>query len=183
MSFMTRNLSKTCRRRRHSVSLLHAHLVFVTKYRRRVITTRVFERLRRSMTQTARALGVTLVAIEADGDHPHLMIEHQPCLTLSEIVRRLKGASSRFIRQARLPEVLRRLWGRAFWSPSFFVVSCGGAPLETVKAYVENQGQSPQKPSCQQDPSRTYSSMSNSKRKPATPYPRTEVRGLRALHL
>lgn len=112
--------------------------MFTTKYRRQVITIRVFERLRRSMVETARSLGITLVALEADGDHLHLMIEHPPSLSLSEIARRLKGASSRFIRRACLPEVLRQLWGKAFWSPSFFVVSCGGAPLETVKAYVEN---------------------------------------------
>ena len=86
---------KTYRRRRHSVSLLHAHLVFTTKYRRRVITPRVFELLRRSMRRTAAGLGVRLVALESDGDHLHLMIAHPPSLALSEIVRRLKGASSR----------------------------------------------------------------------------------------
>ena len=160
---------KTYRRRRHSVSMIHTHLVFVTKYRRRVIAPRVFELLRRSMRRTSAALGIQLVAIESDGDHLHLMLEHPPSLALSEIVRRLKGASSRLVRQARLPEVLRKLWGKAFWSPSFFVVSCGGAPLETVKAYVENQ-QAPdrKKPRLRLGP------------EPERPYPRTEVRGLRA---
>lgn len=51
----------------------------------------------------------------------------------------MKGASSRALRLARLPEVLRKLWGKAFWSPSYFVESCGGAPLEIIKAYVDNQ--------------------------------------------
>ena len=160
---------KSYRRRRHSVSLLHAHLVFTTKHRRRVITPRVFELLRRPMRRTAAGLGVRLIALESDGDHLHLMIAHPPSLALSEIVRRLKGASSRLVRQARLPEVIRKLWGKAFWSPSFFVVSCGGAPLEIVKAYVENQ-QAPdrRKPRLRRGP------------EPERPYPRTEVRGLRA---
>ena len=125
---------KTYRRRLHSVSLLHAHLVFTTKYRRRVITPRVFELLRRSMQRTATGLDIRLIAIESDGDHLHLMLEHPPTLALSEIVRRLKGAASRLVRQARLPDILRKLWGKAFWSPSFFIVSCGGAPLDVVKA-------------------------------------------------
>lgn len=150
--------------------MLHAHLVFSTKYRRRVITRRVFEILRRSIRATAWTLGVSLVAIESDGDHLHLMLDYPPSRSLSEIVRRLKGASSRLVRRARLPEVLRRLWGKAFWSPSTFVVSCGGAPLETVKAYVENQ---------QRPDRKTRPRLRRGPEKEA-PYPRTEVRGLRA---
>ena len=132
-------MKKRYRRRSHGVSMLHAHLVTCTKYRRRVLTRRVFEALRASMRRTAAALGVDLVALEAEGDHLHLMIEYPPSLALGEIARRLKGAASRAVRLKRFPEVLKKLWGAAFWSPSYFVVSCGGAPLETVKAYVENQ--------------------------------------------
>jgi len=163
---------KTYRRKRHSVSLLYAHLVFVIKYRRRVITDRAFVLLRKSMQATAKALDININAIEADGDHLHIMLCYPPQLALSEIVRRLKGASSRLIRQARLPEVVRRLWGKAFWSPSYFVVSCGGAPLETVKAYIDNQ-QNPLRRSRKD----TIPAQETSSPKP---YPRTEVRGLRA---
>ena len=170
-AIQVKNLKKTYRRRRHSVSLLHAHLVFCTTYRREVITLRAFEILRRSMRRTAQAIGIELVAIESDGDHVHLMIHYPPNLALGEIVRRLKGASSRHLRQRRLPEVARRLWGAHFWSPSYFVVSCGGAPLETVKAYVENQ----QSPERKRRPSTTIR-----KGPKGAPYPGTEVRGLRA---
>ena len=132
-------MRKNYRRRRHSVSLLHAHLVFSIKYRRRVLTRRVFEILRQSMRQTAASMQVDLVAIEADGDHLHIMINYPPSLSLAKITQRLKGASSRAVLLRRLPEVLKKLWGHAFWSPSYFVVSCGGAPLEVVKSYVDNQ--------------------------------------------
>ena len=132
-------MKKHYRRHSHGVSLLHAHIVTCTKYRRRVLTARVLIHLRASMRRTARALGVNLVALEAEGDHLHLMIEYPPSLSLGEIVRRLKGAAARAVRAARFPEVLKRLWGAHFWSPSYFVVSCGGAPLEAVKAYVDNQ--------------------------------------------
>ena len=148
---------------------MHAHLVFTTKYRRRVITRRVFDALRRSMRMTARAIGVEICAIESDGDHLHLVVCYPPARGLSEIVRRLKGASSRMVRKMRLPEVLRRLWGNAFWSPSYFVVSTGGAPLEIVKAYVENQGKLRAA-----DPTHRHMV------RKILPYPRTQVRELRA---
>lgn len=124
------------------------------------------------MRQTAQTIGFEIIAEEADGDHLHLMIYYPPNLDLSQIVKRLKGASSRHIRQRVLPEITSKLWGKAFWSPSYFVVSCGGAPLDVVKSYIEQQ----------QNPLRKKrdESILNRKTKPKSPYPRTEVRGLRA---
>ena len=132
-------LRKTTARRRHSVSMLHAHLIFCTKYRRQVLTPRVFDALRRSVSQTAKAIGITIEAIESDKDHVHLLFAFPPHLALATIAQRIKGASSRFIRQQRFPDVLRKLWGRNFWSASYCVVSCGGASLDIVKAYVDGQ--------------------------------------------
>jgi hypothetical protein len=60
-------------------------------------------------------------------------------VALSALAQRLKGASSRSVRQFRYPEVTSRLWGRHFWSASYCVVSCGGAPLEVIKRYVQTQ--------------------------------------------
>lgn len=170
-----KTITKTYRRKRHSVSLLHAHIVFCTKYRRSVITRRVFDALRTSMRRTARAIDIELIAVESDGDHIHLMIAYPPNIALCEIVRRLKGASSRSVRLKRFTEVLKRLWGSAFWSPSYFIVSCGGAPLEVVKSYVENQRVA----------SRQKNTKTNSGLTPTTPirksslHHRTEVRGFR----
>jgi putative transposase len=132
-------LRKTYARRHHSVAMLHAHLIFCTKYRRQVLTPRVFEALRRSVAQTAHALGLVVEAIEADQDHVHVLFAFPPNLALSTITQRIKGASSRFIRQQRFPDVLKKLWGRHLWAPSYCVVSCGGAPLDVVKRYVDNQ--------------------------------------------
>lgn len=124
------------------------------------------------MRQTAQTIGIEIIAAEADGDHLHLMIYYPPNLNLSQIVKRLKGASSRQIRQRMLPEIASKLWGKAFWSPSYFVVSCGGAPLDVIKSYVEQQ----------QNPLRKKRDkpILNTKAKPKSPYPRTKVRGLRA---
>ena len=94
-------LKKNYQRKRHSVSLLHAHLVFCVKYRRRAITRRAFEILRRSMRKTAETIDIDLIAVQSDGDHLHLRICYPPTLSLSKIVHRLKGASSRHLRAQR----------------------------------------------------------------------------------
>jgi putative transposase len=72
-------------------------------------------------------------------DHVHLLVEYPPKVSLSTLVNSLKGVSSRRLRATRLPEVEAKLRGDHFWSPSYCAVSCGGAPLEIVKRYVEQQ--------------------------------------------
>lgn len=125
---------------RHVVHRLHAHLVFTTKYRRGAIRTdRVRLLLKEVMTSVADDMGATVEVVEADGDHVHLLVNYPPHLALSTLVNGLKGVSSRRLRQQDWPEVTCVLWGTAFWSPSYCVVSCGGAPLDIIKAYVETQ--------------------------------------------
>lgn len=125
---------------RHVVHRLYAHLVFTTKYRRGAIhTDRVRDLLREVMTSVAADVGAQIDTLEADGDHVHLLVSYPPQLALSRLVNALKGVSSRRLRQQGWPEVRRVLWGEAFWSPSYCVVSCGGAPLDVIKEYIENQ--------------------------------------------
>jgi putative transposase len=78
-------------------------------------------------------------AWEADDDHVHLLIAYPPKVALSKPVNALKGASSYRLRGVCYPEVQAVLRGQAFWSPGCCVVSCGGAPLGTIKTYVETQ--------------------------------------------
>jgi len=74
-----------------------------------------------------------------EADHVHLLVTYPPKVSLSVLVNSLKGVSARRLRSAKLPEVTGKLWGRHFWSPSYCAVSCGGAPLEVIKRYVEAQ--------------------------------------------
>lgn len=125
---------------RHVVHLLHAHLVLTTKYRRNAITTdRVRESLRATMSSVCTDFEVQMQAWEADDDHVHLLVAYPPKVALSKLVNALKGASSYRLRGLDYPEVKKVLWGTSFWSPSYCVVSCGGAPLDTIKAYVDAQ--------------------------------------------
>ena len=130
------------------VYALTAHLVFVPKYRRKVITSKVFEALRASWTATCADFESELREAGYEADHAHLLVGYPPKVALSTLVNSLKGVSARRLRAAHLPEVERKLWGSHFWSPSYCVVSCGGAPLEIVKRYVEAQrGDSASSPS------------------------------------
>ena len=118
---------------------LHAHLVFVPKYRRRVISGRVFELLRAAFQTVCKDFESDLEEAGYEEDHVHLLIGYPPKIALSVLVNSLKGVSARLLRKADLPEIRAKLYGAHFWSPSYCVVSCGGAPLQIVKQYVEAQ--------------------------------------------
>jgi putative transposase len=126
-------------RGRHVVFNLNAHLVFVPKYRRRVITKRVFAVLMGAWEKVCSDFECNLKEAGYEADHVHLLVTYPPKVSLSVLVNSLKGVSARRLRSAKLPEVTGKLWGRHFWSPSYCAVSCGGAPLEVIKRYVEAQ--------------------------------------------
>ncbi len=127
---------------RHVVYKLHAHIVLTPKYRRPVMTDRVSEDLRTSFAEVCARYGASLDEFETDNDHAHLLVSYPPKVALSTLVMSLKTISSGRVRHHQWPEVTAALWGKHFWSPSYAVVSCGGAPLQTVADYIRNQ-QSP----------------------------------------
>ncbi len=83
--------------------------------------------------------GAELREFGGEEDHVHLLIHYPPTVTLATLVNSLKGVSARRLKQELPSEIKRFLWGGHLWSPSYFVGSCGGAPLEVVKEYIENQ--------------------------------------------
>lgn len=115
------------------------HLVFITKYRRNVLTDNMLMRLKEIFSETLLQMKGELIEFGGEDDHVHLMISYHPSYALSNIVGKLKGKSSYFLRLEFWDEIKKKLWGNHFWSPSYCIVSCGGAPLDIVKAYVENQ--------------------------------------------
>jgi putative transposase len=107
------------------------HLIWCPKYRRRVLVGGVDARLKAIVAE----VGAEVIEIEVMPDHVHLLAELPPTVLLSEFVRLLKGRSSRLLRRE-----FPRLWHLpVLWSPSWFVSTVGGAPLEVVRRYVENQ--------------------------------------------
>jgi putative transposase len=133
-------------RGRHVIHRLSVHLVFITKYRKGAITERVWKALRVGFQTASEKLGVKLREANHNTDHVHLVIDYPPNLSVSEIVNALKGVSSRIARRDCMPEIHKALWGIHFWSPSYFAASCGGAPLELIQQYVQNQRDRPSTP-------------------------------------
>jgi putative transposase len=134
-----KTMSTELRRNNHSVSRLLVHLVFVVKYRHAVISDAVWTSLRYGFDLSAKRLDLVLVELNHDKDHVHLVVEYPPKVSISEMANSLKGNSSFVARRDCKEELRKRLWGTAFWSPSFFAASCGGAPIETLKLYVQSQ--------------------------------------------
>jgi putative transposase len=131
--------STALRRGRTCVFLLHAHLVFVTKYRRRVFTKSTFQEARKIFQDVCCDFGAELVEFEGEGDHVHLLVNYPPKIAISRLVNSLKGVSSRLLRKQGHPLILKYLWGGCLWSPSYFAGSCGGAPIAVIRKYIESQ--------------------------------------------
>lgn len=126
------------RRERHSISRLVIHLVCVTKYRRKVFDDRALAWLQVHFARVCTTMGAQLIGCDGDSDHVHLLIEYPPKHSVSVLVNALKGTSSRLLRTER-PDLAGRYWKGVLWSPSYFVVSASGAPLETIKQFVDSQ--------------------------------------------
>jgi len=123
---------------RHRVFALHAHLVFVTKYRHPVFTDTHLERMGRSWGGLPR-LRRELVECNGETGHVHLLVRFPPTVALSRLVNSLKGVTSRRLRQE-FPELARHYWrAKRLWSGSHFAGSVGGAPLDVLRAYIEQQ--------------------------------------------
>lgn len=131
---------------RHVVYKLHAHIVLTPKYRKRVMTKRVENLLGETFSEVCERFGATLDEFNTDHDHAHLLVSYPPKVSISTLVGSLKTNSSKRVREQEWPEVTKALWGDHFWSPSYAVVSCGGAPLETISKYIQRQGEPTRRP-------------------------------------
>ena len=123
---------------RHCVFKMHAHLVFVTKYRRKVFDGDAIERLRGMFAKVCADFEASMVEMDGEEDHVHLLVEYPPKVAVSALVNSLKGASSRRLRRER-PDIRGWYWKGVLWSPSYFAASCGGAPIAIVRQYIEQQ--------------------------------------------
>ncbi len=133
-------MSTDLRRGRTCVFLMHVHLVFVARYRRKVFTKQILNELREIFTNVCADFESRLVEFEGEGDHVHLLVEYPPKVSVSKLVNSLKGVSSRLVRKKMHPSIQNALWGGSLWSPSYFAGACGGAPLAVIRQYIEQQG-------------------------------------------
>ncbi|HCA02819.1 MULTISPECIES: IS200/IS605 family transposase [Halomonas] len=124
---------------RHCVFEIHAHLVFVTKYRGRVFNVAHLNSLETLFRQVCRDFEAELKEFNGETDHVHLLVNYPPKVAISRLVNSLKGVSSRRMKLLH-PELVQPAYRKnALWSPSYFAGSVGGAPLSVVKQYIEQQ--------------------------------------------
>lgn len=125
---------------RHAKHLLHVHLVFTPKYRKKIFTKDHIDSMRAIFTKVCNDFGAELVEFDGERDHVHLLINYPPKVAISVLVNSLKGVSSRMLRKEY--DVFKKAyWGDsvALWSRSYFAASVGGAPIEILKQYIEQQ--------------------------------------------
>ena len=123
----------------HSVFKLWYHLVMCVKYRRDVIDDDVSRALESMFGRIGEGYGVALVEWNHDRDHVHVLFRARPNTDLSKFLNAYKSASSRIVKK-QFPRIREKLWRGAFWSQSYCLLTCGGAPIEVIRAYIEGQG-------------------------------------------
>jgi putative transposase len=110
-------------------------LVFVTRYRRGVLTGEHLDALREVFASVCASFDAELVEMDGEDDHVHVLVVYPPTVAVARLVNSLKGVSSRRLRQRYRVRTHRE----HLWSPSYLAVSAAGAPLETLKAYIRQQ--------------------------------------------
>ena len=124
----------------HSVFLLNYHLVFVTKYRKKVIDDDISNRLKEIFEKIAPNYKIYVMEWNHDLDHIHILFKGEPKTEISKFINAYKSASSRLIKKE-FPDIRKKLWKEYFWSRSFCLLTTGGAPIEIIKKYIQSQGE------------------------------------------
>jgi putative transposase len=114
------------------------HVIFCPKYRRKVLVNAIASRLFELLAQIAIDIKVEILEMEIMPDHVHLLMEVDPQFGVHRAVKRFKGATSRYLR-LEFPELKSRL--PSLWTNSYFVSTVGGATLDTIKMYIQNQNE------------------------------------------
>jgi putative transposase len=118
---------------------LSIHLVLVTKYRKKVITPEILKRLGEIFVATAEKWECEVTEFNGEADHVHMLISINPKVCISTFANNLKTVSSRLIRKEFAEHIGTMLFKDAFWKIGYCVSSTGGASIDTIKKYIQNQ--------------------------------------------
>ena len=127
------------RKTSHSVYDLKYHLVWITKYRKKVLQREIGLRLRELLKQTCATLDVVILKGSVGVDHVHLLVSVPPNVSVSDLMQRLKGRSSRLMLEE-FGELKRSFWGQHLWARGYFAASSGNVTDEVIAEYIANQG-------------------------------------------
>lgn len=133
------SLSTKLQKRAHCVYALNYHLVLVTKYRRKCLSSFMLSVIEALARERCESRDGELVEINGEADHVHLLVSLPPQVAISEFVNALKTNTARVLRRDCANELRRWYSEPVLWSRSYCVLSVGGAPLEVLKQYIESQ--------------------------------------------
>jgi len=128
----------TYRHGSHTVFTIHLHLVWITKYRKKVLVDSVALRVRDMIREICQAEEVDIIKGHVSKDHVHLFVSLPPQVTISRLVQRLKGKTS-FKLLNEFAHLRKTYWGRHFWARGYFCCSSGNVTDEMIIQYIENQ--------------------------------------------
>ena len=114
------------------------HLVWLPKYRKKILEGRVKERLEEYFRECALMNGCEIQELNIQADHVHMAIQIPPSISVSKVVQYFKGGSSKIIREER-PEVKKYLWGKDFWADGYFSETFGTGSEHAILKYIRNQ--------------------------------------------
>ena len=136
------NAGMSYRKTAHAVYDCKYHLVWITKYRKPALRGEIGLRLRELIRQTCATLDVQIVSGHVAVDHVHMLVSVPPKVSVSDLMQRLKGRSSRKMLEE-FGELNRQFWGRHLWARGYFAVSSGNVTDEVIKQYIESQAATP----------------------------------------
>ena len=124
----------------HSLYNLQYHLILVTKYRKKCINEAVFAILKDQIAKVLKMNGACLEEINYEPDHVHILLSAPPQACLAKLINSIKTTTSRRIRKE-MPDYIKAFyWKPLFWNRSYMILSSGGAPIEVIKQYIQEQG-------------------------------------------
>lgn len=133
---------RSYRKSSHTVHDLRVHLIWSTKYRYNVLTRRVGERTRDIIRQVCDSNDIEILRGVISKDHLHLYISYPPKLSVSDMVKWMKGRSSRKLQQE-FPQLKKTYWGKHFWAIGYAAFSSGDVTDEMIEEYLDNHGNHP----------------------------------------
>lgn len=115
------------------------HIVWCVKYRHKILTTKIEIRLIELLKQIARNNNFSILEINTDLDHVHVLIDCTPQHYIPNIIKALKGVSARLLMKEHGDELRKKLWGGHLWNPSYFVATVSENTEEQIRNYIKNQ--------------------------------------------
>lgn len=127
------------KKNRHSVYKLQYHLVVTTKYRKKCINKDLLKRLKEIANNLFEGQNCSVVEMSGEEDHVHILFEAPPQVQLSKVINSFKTVSSRYVQKEFSAHLKSFYWKPYFWNRSYLIISTGGATIDIIKEYIENQ--------------------------------------------